>query len=164
MRELLAPYEAIVLRLARRIVRHPQDAEDLAQDALLRILKSLPSYKGGGSFRAWVYRIALNVCLTRRSRHRPTEDLEETHVADSAPGPEDALLRRDFQERAIEEMRRLPPAYREAVILKVAEDLPYEEVAEILRMTPKAARAKVHRGVKRLRERLRCWLDEGAAK
>jgi DNA-directed RNA polymerase specialized sigma24 family protein len=57
--------------MAYRIIGHAEDAEDLAQEALLRVLSHLPSFRGKCRFSAWVYRVALNACLTSRKRKRP---------------------------------------------------------------------------------------------
>jgi RNA polymerase sigma-70 factor (ECF subfamily) len=159
LRDLLAPYEPLVLRLAFRMTGNADEAEDLAREAFLRILRRLPGYRGDCAFGSWVYRIALNVCLTARSRRRPeVMDVDSLSLPGSSPDPETVFLRRALNGRIHREIRRLPLLYREAVALRWLEDRTYEEIAEVTGVTVNTARARVHRGLKRLRERLQPYL------
>jgi RNA polymerase sigma-70 factor (ECF subfamily) len=160
---LLRPHWDAVYRLAYRVTGHVQDAEDLAGDAFVRILRYLPAYRGDCSFRTWVRRIALNVCLTARRRRRESPiDPDRVLLADPASGPEDATMAHLLQEQTRKEILRLPQGCREAVLLRLIEELPYEEIAEILGISVGVARLKVSRGMSRLRARLRPWLEEDA--
>jgi RNA polymerase sigma-70 factor (ECF subfamily) len=159
--ELLAPHLETVRRLAYRTALRQDDAEDLAQEAFLRILRTLPAFRGECALRSWIYRIALNVCLTARSRPRPaTLDSDDYATPDPAPGPEGIAMSRVLGDRIVEEVRRLPAGCREAVTLRLLEDLPYEEVAEVLGIPVNAARQRIHRGMKQLRARLQPWMEE----
>jgi RNA polymerase sigma-70 factor, ECF subfamily len=159
---LLEPYEEAVFRLAYRIAGHEQDAEDLAQDALIRIVRSLSGWRRDCSFRTWVYRVTLSVCLTaRRKRREAPMDLRELALWDGEPGPEAEAIMKEFRQRIREEALGLPFAYREAVMLRLSEDLTYAEIADVLGVPLNTALTRVHRGMKRLRERLKPWIDEG---
>jgi RNA polymerase sigma-70 factor (ECF subfamily) len=110
-----------------------------------------------------VYRITWNVCSTASTRRpRPAEDWETRSDADPAPGPEETILRRDLLHRIGDAIHDLPDNYREAVLLKVVAELPYEEVAELLNVSVGTARTRVYRGMARLRERLQSQMDEEA--
>ncbi|MBW3622275.1 MAG: sigma-70 family RNA polymerase sigma factor [Armatimonadetes bacterium] len=160
--ELLEPYQDVVFRLAFRISGHAQDAEDLAQEAFIRMVGSLPAWRGDSSFSTWVYRVTLNVCLTsRKKRREATVDISEIPLADEQPDPEAQALICGFQETIREEVRRLPTAFREAVTLRLSEELSYAEIAEVLGIPLNTALTRVHRGMKRLRERLKPLMDEG---
>lgn len=151
---LLDPQWAWVYRLAYRMTGHVEDAEDLAQEALVRMVQRLGTFRGDCAFRTWAYRIALNVCLTAKTqRHEPTFDLESAPAADPRPGPETQAVRHLLQAEIGQEIRRLPAAFAQAVLLRHVEDLPYEEIAELLGISVALARIRVHRGMKRLRDR-----------
>ncbi|MBW3623731.1 MAG: RNA polymerase sigma factor [Armatimonadetes bacterium] len=157
---LLEPYWGTLYRLAYRVMGNADDAEDLAQETVVRILQRLPAFRGEADFGTWVYRIGLNTCLTARRRRRETANLREAdNTPDPAPGPEATALSREALGRAREEINRLRPAYREAVLLRLAGDLSYEEIAGILQVSVNTVRLRVSRGMNRLRQRLKPWMD-----
>ena len=162
LRELLEPHRDAVYRLSYRITGHAEDAEDLAQEAFVRVIERLDAFRGECAFGTWVYRVALNVCLSaRRKRADPTEDTETFPLREGRPGPEESLLRHDFQERVCREIRRLHRSYAEALLLRLIEEMEYAEIAEVLGISTKTAQLRFHRGMKRLRARLKPWIEEG---
>lgn len=158
---LLEPYWDPVFRLAYRVTGHAEDAEDLTQEAFMRVVQRLASYRGECAFRTWVYRVALNTCLTARRRKRlPAADVEAMDLKDSQPSPEDWALGRELQERIREEIQKLRAVYREAILLRWVAEMPYEEIAETLQVSVNTARLRVSRGMSQLRKRLRPWINE----
>jgi RNA polymerase sigma-70 factor, ECF subfamily len=159
-KELLEPYWDALARLAYRVTGSRDDAEDLAQEVCLRVIRSLPSFRQESAFETWLYRIALNVCLSaaRKRKHESLED-EAGRLVDPSPAPEAVMLQRALQERIRVEILRLPLKYREAVLLRVIEELSYAEVAQVLRISVGSAQVRVHRGMKQLRERLEPWME-----
>jgi RNA polymerase sigma-70 factor (ECF subfamily) len=163
MNALLEPYWDFVFRLAYRVTGHAEDAEDRTQETFMRIVQRLPSYRGECAFKTWVYRVALNVCLTARRRKRPpAAELEKMELKDPLPGPEDRAIGRVLHGRAHEEIQRLRGAYREAILLRVVAEMSYEEIAETLQVSVNTARLRVSRGMNQLRKRLRPWINEEA--
>jgi RNA polymerase sigma-70 factor (ECF subfamily) len=161
LKELLEPYRRTLFHLAFRIVADAEEAEDLCQDIFLRILLRLPTFRGECRFYTWVYRIALNVCLTARARRRPgCDDLETAILSDPAPGPEASAFQREFHRRVSQELRRMPAIYREVVLLRLTEELTTTEIAETLNISLDTARMRVYRGMERLRQRLKPWQEE----
>jgi RNA polymerase sigma-70 factor (ECF subfamily) len=160
--ELLEPFRDSVFRLAYHVTGHAEDAEDLAQDALIRIAQRLHTYRGDCAFRTWAYRVALNVCLTARSRRRPgATETALDRLPGHDPGPEARALDQELDERVRREIQSLPARYREAVLLRITRDLSYEEVAEVLGLPFNTARTRIYRGIERLRKRVEPWLGEG---
>jgi RNA polymerase sigma-70 factor (ECF subfamily) len=158
---LLEPYWDRVFQLAYRVTGHAEDAEDLTQEAFMRIVQRLPSFRGECAFKTWVYRITLNACLTARRRKRPaSSELERMNLADPLPGPEDRAMERELQDRVREEIQRLRAVYREAILLRWVAEMPYEEIASALQVSVNTARLRVSRGMRQLRKRLRPWLTE----
>jgi RNA polymerase sigma-70 factor (ECF subfamily) len=157
---LIQPYWETLFRLAYRMTGHTEDAEDLAQEALVRIIRRLPTFRGECAFGTWVYRVALNVCLSAKRKQRPSVELEALPLQDPSKGPEARMLERCFQERIRDEILQLHPGYREVLLLRLIEEMPYAEVADVLQISVKTAQLRFHRGMKRLKERVRPWMSE----
>lgn len=131
------------------------DAEEVAQDTLLRAFKALQTYPPERirelKQRAWLHRIAVNVA---RNRHRGVKprvvELDGTEP-DAAPGPEAEAMQRVLMNGVMTGLASLPARYREAVVLRYVQDLSYGEVAEALDVPVGTAKSDVHRALKILR-------------
>jgi RNA polymerase sigma-70 factor, ECF subfamily len=137
LEELLAGYERPLFVFCRGILGHREDAEDAVQDALLRALRALPGLRAGQvAFRSWLFKVALHVCLDRKTRRRPTElfDEERPATGSDAASPEVIALRRL---QIAEGLKNLPPVRRAVFLLKVVEGWSVEEIAAAVRWKPK---------------------------
>lgn len=154
-RELLERYRAAILRLAASYEHNRADREDLVQDIWLAVWRALSSFRGQCSERTYVYRIAHNRAITRRSRRRPAaEEIEAAQdLPDPAPTAEQATQRADDRERLLAAVRRLPPVQREVVLL-VLEGLPQREVADVLGITEANVAVRMSRARAELTRRL----------
>ena len=132
-----ARYEALVLphldaayNLARWLTRNDHDAQDVLQEAMLRAFRHFDGLRGEA--RPWLLAIVRNACWSWLRANRPAEvPGPDDDIASDAPGPE-ALAAREFDRRALNEaIAALPLAFREAVVLRELEDLPYKEIARI---------------------------------
>ncbi len=130
-------YKRRVFALALRIVG-ASDAEEVAQEAFIRIFRGLPKFRGDAALSTWIYRLAVNAALSHRTRRaapalpledKPNEGGVETQVAPEATTG-DAVLRARL-ERALTE---LPAGYRTVVVLHDVEGLEHEEIAAILEL------------------------------
>ncbi|WP_437967205.1 RNA polymerase sigma factor [Sorangium sp. So ce260] len=125
-----------LLRAARRLTRSEQDAEDLAQATVVRAIERHADLRDGDRMRAWLLRIERSVLLnaTRGARQR-LEVIEGGRGAESVPEPqgdlEAELLERGFADEVERALARLPPEWREALLLREVEDLTYEEIADL---------------------------------
>jgi RNA polymerase sigma-70 factor, ECF subfamily len=146
---LLARYRTKVYRLAFSFVRSPADAEDLAQEAFVRLWRALPLYDGRASFSTWLYVIARNACLSelRRRGARPTTPLDDV-AEPAAPAP--AAAGRDLRMDCETLVETLPEPQRQVVRLFYLEDRSYEQVAEMLGMPINTVRSHLHRARRRL--------------
>ncbi len=133
---LLDAYEDRLLRLAYSILENRAAAEDAAQEALVRIWKALPRFRGDSALSTWVYSIARNAALTRLERERKhrAEPLSDVPAA-AAPGVPDvtALL------------NSVPEKYRRVLRLYYFEEKSYEQVAEALGMPIGTVKTHLHR-------------------
>jgi RNA polymerase sigma-70 factor (ECF subfamily) len=146
---LLARYRRKVYRLALSYVRSPGDADDLAQEAFVRLWRALPRYDGRASFSTWLYVIARNACLNevRRRRLRPTEALDNVAEPRAQGGAAHATDLRLDCEALVE---ALPEPQRRVVRLFYLEERSYEQVAVALDMPLNTVRSHLHRARKRL--------------
>jgi RNA polymerase sigma-70 factor (ECF subfamily) len=140
-------------RLALRIVGDPHEAEDVVQDAFLRMFRALPAFREEARFETWMHRIVVNAALNRlRSLGRFGELLEEQVLDAPAPDrPADRAADRDALDRSL---ALLPSGQRIAVLLKDVVDLSCREIADELGIEEGAVKVRLHRGRRRLRSLL----------
>lgn len=134
--DLLMPHLAASHNLARWLMRSPQDAEDVVQEAYLRAFRAFDGYRGGDA-RAWLLRIVRNACYAwlrqQRGARGGAADVDVAELADDpAAEPEARVIRQAdgaLIRRALEE---LPAPYREALVLRELEGLSYKEIAAVV--------------------------------
>ena len=130
---LVVPHLDGAVNLARWLLRNRADAEDVAQEAMLRAYRFFGQFRGGDA-RAWLLQIVRNSCYTWLEKHRPmelmTEFDEELHVKPSA-NPEMLATQADDRERLKRALESLPPRSREVLVLRELEECSYKEIAEI---------------------------------
>ena len=164
--ELVAPYLQKVYNLALRLSRNPEDASDLAQEALLRAFVSLRDFRGESSFSTWLYRITFNVCrdeARRRRRHAVvsldeplgTREGEKTtrELVSPVGDPVQETETRELREAIWEGIRSLSPEFRAVLVLRDIEGLPYEEIAQVLDISLGTVKSRLNRARNALRAR-----------
>src|SRR5690349_4254717 len=139
-------------RLALHITGSREDAEDAVQETFLRAYRSLGTYQERDRFSAWLVRILVNQCRTTLARQRRRTVVTDWDWA-AVPGdveehPADRAALREELERAL---ATLEPEQREAVVLKFAEDLSYDEIATATGASVSALKMRVQRACRRLR-------------
>jgi RNA polymerase sigma-70 factor (ECF subfamily) len=157
--ELVKATYAETYTLALRLTHNEEDARDVVQEAYLRAYKGLKKFREDAQFTTWLYRITANCAATqlgKGNRHRHEDLDDQVAVFDERPesDPEaqaDAGILRD---RLSVALAHLPPRLRAVVVLRDVYDLPHEEIAEELGITEAAAKVRLHRARKQLRERL----------
>lgn len=145
--------------LAFRLVGDEEDARDVVQETYLRAHKGLKRFRGDAQFSTWLHRITANCANTylgRRGRHDHDPLPDDPAIADSHPqrDPEQRAGLGDLRDQLTEALMALPPKLRAVVVLRDIYDLPHESIADQLGITESAAKVRLHRARKRLRERL----------
>jgi RNA polymerase sigma-70 factor (ECF subfamily) len=147
---------ARLVSMCARVVGDWHLGEELAQEALARTYTSLGSWRGGGCFRFWLYRIAMNCCrdyLKAGARaERPSALAGDQLFTDR--DPEREVAGRQMVAALASAVDRLPDAYREAFLLFHAENMPYEEIHDITGVSVSALKVRVHRARQMLRRSL----------
>ncbi|RLC65788.1 MAG: RNA polymerase subunit sigma-24 [Chloroflexi bacterium] len=158
--QLVERYQRLVYNLALRMLGNAETAEDAAQDTFLSAYKAIGKFRGG-SFRAWILRIAANAChdemrAARRARVASLDDLMEElgdFIADNdAESPEDYTLRRELSRFINEGLTHLPEDQRLVVILCDIQGLSYEEISEATNSSLGTVKSRLNRGRARLRD------------
>ena len=158
-------FEAVVLvhldsayNLARWLLRSEHDAQDVVQEASLRAFRSFGDFCGGDG-RCWLLAIVRNACCTwlERNYRNATEPLNEDEldqVASDDDDPQGQLIRQADAQQVRGAIDALPPAFREAIVLRDLEGLSYKEISGITGVPIGTVMSRLARGRKRLEERL----------
>lgn len=155
-------YQPLVFRLALSILDDPAEAEDATQEALLKALRALPSYRGEATFQTWLYTISVNVCRgrirKRRARERLTAALRAIfpHEKGAIPQLEERFLHNERLAATMNAVNALDERYRLPVILRYYHRLPISEIAQTLGVSQRT----VHNRLKNAHETLRAMLAE----
>ena len=172
--QLVAAFGDKVYRLAMRITRNPDDAEEGAQDALWTAARKIDSFRGESAFGSWLYRIAANTAYqklrTRRAREMevdwdallPQFDEEGRHlepVEDWSESAGELVVQNELREKLQEAVEALPPDYRTAFLFHDVEGMSNPEIAESLGISLPAVKSRVHRSRLFLREKLARYLN-----
>jgi RNA polymerase sigma-70 factor (ECF subfamily) len=169
--ELSARYGARIQQLAMRYLKNREDAEEVAQDVLLKVNRRIDAFRGDSALSSWIYRITFNTAMSRlrRMKHlRPVEatpaetgSLDDAGAPRVAPDPpdwsslaDDEVMRGEMRARLVQALRALPAVYRVPVLLRDVHGLSTEEASAVLRIKPQTLKSRLHRGRLTLREAL----------
>jgi len=145
--------------LALRLTGNSEDARDVVQDSYLRAYRGIDRFRGDAQFSTWLYRIVANCStthLSRRGRQRHDTLSIHTEVIDTKPEHDPVMQgdRADLRRRLDEAIRELPERLRSVVVLRDVYDLSHEAIAEELGISVTAAKVRLHRARRRLREQV----------
>jgi RNA polymerase sigma-70 factor (ECF subfamily) len=154
---LVERYSVKIFHLAYSMIGNETQAEDVAQEVLLRIWKGLPGYHGGASLSTWIYTITRNTCLTelkRRAQH-PTISLDEPDFAvamELVPALQSSDPESGLETDVRQMLSQLPEKYRQVITLFYLEQKSYEEVAALLGVPLGTVKTFLYRAKKELLE------------
>ena len=158
---LVRCYQARAVRVARGLVPSDEDAQDLAQEAFLRVFRNLARFDFQYPFSTWLYRIVTNLCIDQLRRRRPPisttqgdgEDSNELDLPDpSGARPSDLAEAEETADEVRSVLETLAPHFQSALVLREIEGLPCTEIAEIVGATHVTVRWRLHRGRKLFQE------------
>ena len=165
-RVLVERYERKVTALAIGMLRHPDDALDVVQEAFAKAYQNLTRFKGDASFYTWIYRIALNLCIDHQRRQGRVQQvsLDVPEGDDStAPVVRDESIRGDpvrraedaeIRDRLRAAMAELTPEHRAVILLREVEGLSYEEISQTLAVPKGTVMSRLHYARRQLQARL----------
>jgi RNA polymerase sigma-70 factor, ECF subfamily len=166
MNELIQAYQKHVFNLAFRLSGNYDDAQDIAQEAFIRVFNSINSFRGEANFSTWIYRIVTNVFLDERKKQRVRDhgsldeylELEDSSVArqieDPSPGPEASVEQRERNEVVGQAVLALPENQRVMIALYHFQGRSYEEIADIMQLPIGTVKSRLNRARLALKEKL----------
>jgi RNA polymerase sigma-70 factor, ECF subfamily len=161
--QLVLGQQHYIYSIAMSVLKHPEDAADLTQEAFIRLFRALPQYNGESRFTTWLYRLVVNMCrdeLRRRGRQVPlapagNEEEETDQVASVADDdrwadPAQALDSRELRDEVRRALAQLEEHYRLVLTLYYFDELKYTDIAEILDIPLNTVKSHIRRGKERL--------------
>ncbi len=158
--ELVQKYRERLLSAVTTIVRCPADAEDIVQDAFIQAYIKLASFKGKSSFYTWIYRISVNMALSRSRRQRVRAVVERTRdilgedPQDPNESPETRMMRNEHAMQIKQAFDSLREDQRIILKLRGVDECDYETIALRMELKPGTVRSRLHRARTELREQL----------
>lgn len=152
------PHLENLFRIARWLVRDREEAEDLVQETFAQALKSFHRYERGTNCRAWLTQIMYHLNSNRRrklGRMKIVEDTEEMIAETVAFEP--SIPQKVTDEEVLTALEKVPPAFREIILLADVEEFAYREIAEMLKIPAGTVMSRLHRGRKLLRIELAAY-------
>ncbi len=168
--QLVVRYKDSITNYLNMMVNDYDTAVDLSQETFLRVYRNIGRYSNLYQFSTWIYRIATNLAIdemryrkrrgqvffknvwgTRRSEDKETPEFELT---DARRGPRDEFLRKESSQVLGDAIRSLPEKYRTAFIMKEVQELPYEEIAKVLKCSAGTIKSRLHRARELLQRKL----------
>jgi RNA polymerase sigma-70 factor (ECF subfamily) len=164
---LVQSQQTYVYSIAMSLMHNPADAADMTQEAFIRLMRSLGTYRAETKFTTWLYRLVTNICLDGlRRRGRPVESLDEpssSQFGDDTPTagerladsdrwtqPEQEIELRESATEVRQALERLPAAQRLALTLHYFDDLRYEDIADVMGLPLNTVKSHIRRGKERL--------------
>jgi RNA polymerase sigma-70 factor (ECF subfamily) len=168
--ELVRPYIDRVYNALYRMTGNADDAAELLQETLIRAFRALGSFQGESAFYTWLFRIAINLALSKRRARKLRREVSESTLDTGAwdmaadereEGPDGRMVREERQRLVQEGLAQIGAEHRAILVLKDIEGLKYEDIARVLEIPLGTVRSRLHRARLELERVLRPWFDEG---
>lgn len=154
---LIQSHQKKVYNIALRMTKNPEDAQELAQDAIVRAFTSIGKFRGDSSFSTWLYRITINVCtdflrkknkavlISMEQGAASNDNQQGIQVEEEAPGPEELAEKKQLKKLVREAMDSLSDEHRQVLILRDIMDLSYKEIANTLNLNEGTIKSRINR-------------------
>jgi len=161
--ELIEKYQKTAYNIALRMLKNPEDAMDISQEAFIKVYKSIKTFNFESAFSTWLYRIVTNTCLDFLRKKNTnvysidnpiqTDDGEiERDIPDSSDGPEAALEKKLTRELVNNAISKLDENHRIVIILRDIQGFSYEEISNILDCSIGTVKSRINRARNNLKE------------
>jgi RNA polymerase sigma-70 factor (ECF subfamily) len=168
---LISSYDKRAYNIAYRVMGNEEDAKDMAQEAMLRIFRSIKDFKGQSSFSTWLYRIVTNVCLDELRRRKNDKHISidstiqtengELHIELSSDKetPESVYERVEQRELIKKAIRELNDEYRSVIVLRDIQGFSYDEISNMLDCSLGTVKSRINRARTMLRDKLKASME-----
>jgi len=153
--ELVRRYQIKIHDLCYKMVKNYDDARDVAQEVFLKAYRNINKFRGHSKFSTWLYRIAVNTSLNFIKRQRPTEEINEEILELPRDNPVQRYKNKRIREEIYRAVGRLPNVQRTVFTLRALEEMPYQEISEILKKPLSTVKVDYHLAVKNLKNYLK---------
>jgi RNA polymerase sigma-70 factor (ECF subfamily) len=167
--ELASTYGSRIFQLAFRYLKNREDAEEITQDVLYKVFRSVGAFRGDAALSSWIYRITFNAAMSRVRTARYQRDQQDERAIDAAINedgqpprevadwsalPEEGVFRSQLRRRVLGAILALPVIYRAPVMLRDIQGLSTEEASAFLHVKNQTLKSRLHRGRLILRKQL----------
>lgn len=155
LEELVARYQKPIYNLVLRMLGDPERARDVFQDVFLGVMRNLPSFQQGRSFRNWIFGVAVNLCRNELRARKVQTGLDAERRPSSEADPAEAAEKSELAEVVRAGVGELSHDHREVFVLRMYHGLSYAEIGEVLKISEGTAKSRMHYAVNGLRRKLR---------
>jgi RNA polymerase sigma-70 factor, ECF subfamily len=168
---LFQKYHRRVYSVALGVVKRPEDAMDVVQDAFIKVHKHLATFQGNSSFYTWLYRIVMNLGIDHVRRTRKVVEWGDDVPLDQAAGdgalvpkvadanPSRTLVRRELSDKIRQALDTLPEYHRAVILLREVEGMSYEEIAEVLDVPKGTIMSRLFHARRKMQDQLQPYLE-----
>lgn len=168
---LFQKYHRRVYSVALGVVKRPEDAMDVVQDAFIKVHKHLATFQGNSSFYTWLYRIVMNLGIDHVRRTRKVVEWGDDVPLEQAAGdktlvpkvadanPSRTLVRRELSEKIRQALDTLPEYHRAVIVLREVEGMSYEEIAEVLDVPKGTIMSRLFHARRKMQDQLQPYLE-----
>ncbi len=150
--KLVRRYEQAIYNYGVRMTSNPDDAKDLMQEIFVSVFRNLSSYRGEGSFKAWLFRIASYRCVEYYRRKKPSQGLDDApEASDDTVQPESLMLLDQQSKQLVTAMQQLPLAQKAVVELKFFGQFTFDEIAEQLDVSSNTVKSRLYAALDKLK-------------
>lgn len=145
--ELIKPYIKPAYNIALKYLKNREDAQDISQDAFVKVMKSIHSFKGNASFSTWIYRIVINLCHDFYSKNKKKSQALEnlTCIYSESDLNEEIVMKKDKSQVIHEILQEMDEEKRRILILRDVQGFKYDEIADILNIPIGSVKSKISR-------------------
>jgi RNA polymerase sigma-70 factor (ECF subfamily) len=170
-RQLFDNYHRRAYAIALGVVKRPDDAHDVVQDAFIKVHKHIANFQGTSSFYTWLYRIVMNLAIDQIRKRRKSTEWDDKVRPDDAAGdgtllphmsesnPRKTVIRRELAGKLEKALQTLPEYHRAVILLREVEGMSYEEMAEVLEVPKGTIMSRLFHARRKMQEQLGPYLD-----
>ena len=152
--EVIIEYLPLIYSVSLKIVKDKDEAEDIAQEACIKIYQALPGFKGLSSLKTWIYRLTVNASIDYLRKKKRTKELSIDELEEKGYNPQvdkrgniyDNLEQEELKERVQAKVMNLPVEFRLPLLMKAVDGLSYVEIGEILQIPVGTVKSRIYRG------------------
>ena len=152
--ELVLKYQKEIYFLAYRMVLNKEDGADIVQESFVQVFRKIHQFSSSSTFKTWLYRIAINQCknlLKKLKKHRDCVSMEDYDLTDPNGSQLDALVTKERLTLISETIQKLPGKQKAILILRIYQNLSYNEIAEIVGGSVGSARVNFHHAIENIK-------------